>query len=173
MFFGLFGGHKCKICGKETKEVLEQFKGPSWLCRAHMIELFSKDFLSYSDKMVIFHPEFEKLSRTLYGYYPIAEMDSFTFKKEVKLKLGELLGYINGHCAHCQNEARVLYFPKGYLDYSGSTPHIEKATSFSGELLCLDHALGKIKRDLESNPGFFSDGLFIPYAKAGMYVSNY
>lgn len=173
MFFGLFGGHKCKICGKDAKDELDQFDGPNWFCRSHLMELFAIDFLAYSDKMVIFHPEFEKLSRTLYGYYPRAEMDSFTFKKEVKLKLGELLGSINGHCAECQKEAQVLYFKKGYLDYSGSTPHIEKATPFSGELLCLDHALGKIKRDLESNPGSYSEGLFIPYAKAGMYVSNF
>lgn len=172
MIFELFG-HKCKMCGKETKEILHQFNDSNWLCRTHLIELFSKDFLAYTDKMVIFHPEFEKVCKSLYGYYPLAEMGFFTFNKETTKKMEELLNFINGHCAHCQNEAQVLYFPKGFLDYSGSTPHIEKVYPSLGELLCLNHALAEIQADLESNPGFFKEGLYIPYAKSGMYVSDY
>ncbi len=87
--------------------------------------------------------------------------------------MGELLNYVGGHCVRCQNKAQVLYFPKGFLGYSGHTPHFEDVHAGEGELLCLSHALEKIQSDLESNPGFFSDGLFIPYANAGMYVSNY
>lgn len=171
--FGMFSSHKCGICGKETKEILDQFKGPRWLCRAHLIDLFTKDFLAYSDKMLIFHPEFDKVCKTLYGYYPLAEMDWFTFKNEVVLNIRSLLDYIAGHCSQCQNKAQVLYFPKSFLDYSGSTPHIEKVHPDSGELLCMNHVLEKIRTDLELNPGFYSEGLFVPYAKAGMYVSNY
>ncbi len=68
MSFGLFGmfnsSHKCKICKKVTKEILEQFDGPNWLCRNHLIEKFKKDFLAYSDKKVIFHAEPEKGCKT-------------------------------------------------------------------------------------------------------------
>ncbi len=177
MSFGLFGmfspSHKCKICGKNAKDILEQFDGQNWFCRTHLIDLFARDFLAYTDRMLIFHPEFEKACKTLYGYYPLAEMDDFTFKKEIVLNIRTLLDYIAGHCSQCQNKAQVLYFPKGLLDYSGHKPHLEKVHPDSGESLCLNHALEKIRTDLESNPGVYSDGLFIPYAKAGMYFSNY
>jgi len=172
MFSELFG-HKCKVCGKKAKDVLNQSDNTSWFCREHIIDLFTKEFLAYKDRMLLFHPEFNKGYKAFYAYYPLAEMGNFGFKKEVVLNMEKLLDHITGHCEQCRNKAQVLYFPKGLLDYSGRNTHIERVHHRSGELLCINHAIEKIKTDLESNPGFYSEGLYTPYTKDGMYFLNY
>jgi hypothetical protein len=168
----LFSGPKCEICGKEAKEDLDNGSRTRLFCRTHLIESFAKDFLAYRGRILLFPPEFEKTSSRMYGFYPLSEMNNFSFNKESVKKIGELLDTINGSCAYCRSEARVLYFPKGFLGYFLARPAIEKVQAASGQLLCLEHALGKIRPDLESNKGFFKEGLYVPHGESGMYVSE-
>lgn len=172
MFFGLFGGHKCEVCGKETREDLDNGSRVRWFCREHLIDSFGKEFLAYRGRILLFHPEFEKIFKKMYGFYPLEQMQHFTFNKESIKRMGELLDGINGNCVYCRSEVKVLYFPKGFLGYSGTRPLIDKAEAASGQLLCLEHALGKIRPDLESNKGIFEEGLYVPYGGFGMYVSE-
>lgn len=172
--FRLFDTHRCKICGKGTKEFLVNEKDEEkWFCREHLIKNFTDIFLSSSCRMVIFHPELEKISKTIYGYF---SSDESLLNKEGNVRIAELLSFIKGSCIYCQNEAKVLYFSKGFLDYSkgflGHTPCIEKVHSTSGELLCLKHSLDKIIPDLQLNKGDFDDGLYVPNTD-GVYVSAY
>jgi hypothetical protein len=173
MFFGLFGKHRCKICDAETKDRLFIGEEERWLCRRHLIENFADVFLAYPDKMVIFHPEFEKVCKSLYSYYALKDLKSFNFDGKSIIKIEELLSFVNGKCSSCQKEANALYFPKGVLAYSYFNLQLEKVNPSSGELLCAEHALAKFQADLGSNPCAFDEGLHTPYNKIGIYVSTY
>ena len=108
---------------KDHFHVGENFK---WLCREHLMENFNKNFLAYPDKMVIFHPELEKVCKNLYSYYPVSKMSEFSFDKVSIKSIENLLGTITERCRECGSESRVLYFPKGAVKYESYNPLVEK-----------------------------------------------
>jgi hypothetical protein len=173
MVFGLFGKHECEICGMESKERLYIGTKLKWFCRRHLIENFKNSFLAFPDKMVVFHPELQKVCKNLYPYYPVAEMSKFGFDEKCIESVEKLLGMINDKCSECSSKAQTLYFPIGALPYTYSNPLIQKIDPMTGGPLCLKHALEKIQIDLQSNPALFNEGLYAPYNGKGMYASTY
>lgn len=174
MFLELFSSkHKCEACGMEAKDRLYFGEKLKWFCRDHLMENFSKSFLAFPDKMVIFHPEFEKVCKNLYSYYPISKMPQFNFDKSAIGNIERLLSFAGGECSECRSKAQVFYFPKGVLKYSSYNPMVENIDPVLGNALCLEHALAKIQADLRSNPVAFDEGLYVPYDGRGAYISTY
>ncbi|MBI2617688.1 hypothetical protein HYW55_06145 [Candidatus Gottesmanbacteria bacterium] len=170
-----FGKKKCFTCQKKTEDILirEGDKHTPY-CRNHLLHEFSKSFLQFPHKMVVFHPEQDrKYCGTMYPYYPISEFEAFYFRKEDRQIMEERLREIQGKCSKCKNSASVSYYRKGVLQWDSSGP-VMRSVNIPGEFLCTKCTLDRIEPDLRANKNPFADnGLFVPYKGEGVFVNTY
>lgn len=170
-----FGKKKCATCQKETQDILvvDGDKRVPY-CRNHLLQEFSKSFLQFPHRMIVFHPEQDRnYCGTMYPYYPLSEFDTFNFSKEDRQAMEKIIREIKGECMKCKKDATVAYYRKGLLQWDGTGPKMRNISSL-GELLCKDCTLERIEPDLKINKNPFADnGLFIPYSSEGVFINTY
>jgi hypothetical protein len=166
---------KCKICGREANDILSADSSHQLgvFCRNHLIQEYSKLFLSsYFNKVIVeFQPKAAGV--WVYSYYPISELENFGWEKKSREVVENLLLTINGQkCRECSNSSTTLFVSKEAAPWSkySSEPSLEFAKT--GEYLCNEHALEKIKPGIQSNKRHFDDGLWLPYKEAGFQVGT-
>lgn len=169
---------KCPICSQVAADVLViEGKTEGTYCRNHVMEKFSQGFLSFSYKMVVFHPEQDrKHCGTMYPYFPLDELvDQYNFEKEAEKRIKEILATISGKCQRCdEKDSQVAYYPKGILQWNESFGPLLENVPLTSHLLCKKCTLQFIEQSLRSNKENFSDnGLFVPYKGEGVYVNTY
>lgn len=172
---GNFGKKHCIHCQKETQDILvvDGDKRVPY-CRIHLLQEFSKSFLQFPHRMIVFHPEQDRTyCGTMYPYYPLSEFKTFNFLSDDTDAMQKILQIIDEKCAHCKKPATVVYFRKGILQWDSGGPVMREVNTL-GESLCKSCSLKRIEPDLNTNKNPFADnGLFIPYSSEGVFINTY
>lgn len=176
---GLLPKKKCKICGREASDVLSDSSSHELgvFCRNHLIQEYSKHFLNSSFNKVIveFQPRASGDLGTVYGYYPISEIEQFGWEKKSRQVVENLLLTINGKkCRECDEPATSLFVSKEAAPWSKYGPEPSLDYAKIGEYLCNEHTLDRIKPSIQTNPKRFNDGggLWLPYKEGGFQVGT-
>lgn len=174
-FQNFFGKKKCFVCQIETQDILVA-NGDKRVpyCRNHLMIEFSKLFLQFPYKLVVFHPEQDReYCQTMYPYYPISEFEVFNFSQNDRNAMEKIVERIRGACTQCKKNATVAYFRKGILKWDGGGP-VMRDVHVQGDNLCTKCTLENIESDLRGNRKPFADnGLFTPYKGDGVFVNSY
>ena len=173
----------CKICGK-NREVFLYAQPPRqitllfisiWntpsvdLCVEHFISEFTRRFLEYPHKMVVFTPYLQiKETHVTYGYefFPVKEGVTSTLFRGSELEIWASLKAISGNCQTCGREARVAFFDKEAILWRGEIA-VPYAENTSPNLLCKECAAERLKGAWQEYAKYFEDGIWCPWGGEG------
>jgi hypothetical protein len=181
---------KCEVCQKSTKEFLiyevitrkilrvdHQDVKKKALCHEHLIDEFTRRFIGFPYKLVIFYPELEPKKRSFaYAFLPLAKLREFG--KDITAMDKGLSELAEGCCKRCGQPAQVVYFDRHTLprDKAGEVQVIKWNKSLGdqlqgeAEILCLKCAAGEILPSLREYDKF-NGGLCAPYNGDGVFVT--
>lgn len=172
---------KCNFCEQPAYDILSGSSNKDEkmgiYCRPHLIEKYSRQFIktSFNLVMVEFQPQATHFTGSVYGYYPVSQLQKYFFEKDERQIVEQLLAAIpKKKCRSCDKKAQVLFVSKEAAPWAkyNCYPFFEYAAK--GEYLCLEHTLKRILPGIQNNPKHFDDGggLWLPYLENGYQVTT-